>query len=49
VHKKTIVEKVQVKSNKLQRIATEKVHRIEEAVCAGGEAECLTKKAINRT
>ncbi|GFO71809.1 hypothetical protein BJAS_P1535 [Bathymodiolus japonicus methanotrophic gill symbiont] len=41
-------ENIQVKSNKVQRTATETVHRIEEAVCTGTEAECLAKKAKNR-
>ncbi|MFW5443787.1 MAG: hypothetical protein ACKE51_05730 [Methylococcaceae bacterium] len=45
----TIAEKVQVKSNELQRTATEKVHRIEEAVCTGSEVECLAKKVKHRT
>ena len=45
----TTGEKVQVKSNELQRTATEKVHRIEEAVCTGSDAECMAKKAENRT
>lgn len=45
----TTKEKTHVKSNEIQRTATEKVHRIEEAVCTGSEAECLAKKATNRT
>jgi len=43
----TTAEKVQVKLNELQRTTTEKVHRIEEAVCTGSEVECLAEKAKN--
>ena len=45
----TTTEKIQVKSNEVQRTVTAKVHRIEEAICTGSEAECLAKKAKNRT
>jgi hypothetical protein len=45
----TTGEKVEAKLNELQRTATKEVHRIEEAVCTGSEAECLAKKEKNRT
>jgi hypothetical protein len=45
----TTAEKIEAKSNDVQRAATEKVHRLEEAVCAESDAECLAKKAKNRT
>ncbi|RLA20270.1 MAG: hypothetical protein DRQ61_10225 [Gammaproteobacteria bacterium] len=43
------MEKMQVKSNEVQRAATEKMHRIEEAVCTESEAACLAEKVKNQT
>ncbi len=44
----TIGEKVQVKSRDIERAATEKMNRLEEAVCMESDVECLAKKANNR-
>ena len=44
----SIGEKAQVKANDLKRVATEKVHRIEEAACMKSDAKCLALKAKNR-
>jgi gas vesicle protein len=44
----TTTEKLQDQSNDLQREATKKMHRIEEAACTGSDMECLAKKAKNR-
>ena len=44
----TIGEKVQDKARDIKRTATEKVNRLEEAVCMESDVECLAKKASNR-
>lgn len=44
----TINEKIQDQSNDIQRNATQKVHRIEEAACMKSDLECLKEKAANR-
>ncbi len=44
----TIKEKIQDQSNDIQREATQKMHRIEEAACMKSDLECLKEKAVNR-
>ena len=44
----TIPEKVKVLKNDATRATKKAVNRVEEAVCAKSDAECLARKAKNR-
>lgn len=44
----TLSEKAKATANDVKRSAKKGAHRVEEAMCAEGDAKCLKKKAENR-